>query len=69
MTISAFLPVLFFVLGLVIYFICMGLTKGSVGEIGKWMAITGFLAFLLAAGNSLQSCSVVSTGGGSSSHH
>lgn len=66
MTIIALLPVLVFVAGLVIYFICVGLTKGSAAEIGKWMFVTGLLAFLLGAG--AQSCSM-GMGGGNSAQH
>ena len=66
MTIIAFLPFLVFVLGLVLYFICVGLTKGSVGEVGKWMFVVGLLAFLMAAGSSMQSCSI---GSGAPAQH
>ncbi len=58
MTIIAFLPFLVLVIGLVLYFIAVGLTKSSVGEIGKIMFFCGTLAFLMAAGSSMQSCSI-----------
>lgn len=67
MTIIALLPVLVFVAGLVIYFICVGLTKGSAGEIGKWMFVVGLLAFLLGAG--AQSCSMGVANGGAPAQH
>lgn len=62
MSITAFLPVLVFVAGLVIYFICAGLSKATAGEVGKWMFVVGLLAFLIGAGS--QSCSMSAAGGG-----
>jgi len=58
MTIIAFLPFLVFVIGLVLYFIAVGLTKASVGRIGEIFVFCGLLAFLMAAGSSMQSCSI-----------
>ena len=67
MTLTAFLPVLVLVAGLIVYFICVGLTKGSVGELGKWCFIVGLLAFLIGAGS--QSCSMSAAGGGGAAQH
>lgn len=65
MTIIALLPVLVFVAGLIIYLVCVGLSKSTAAEIGKWMFVVGLLAFLMGAG--AQSCSMgVANGGGSS---
>ncbi len=69
MTITAVLPVLVLIIGLVLYFMTVGITKSSVGETAKIMVFCGLLAFLLAAGNSMQGCSIVSGGSGSSVHH
>jgi hypothetical protein len=69
MTITAFLPVLVFIIGLVLYFMSVGVTKASVGETGRIMFAMGLLAFLIASGNSMQGCSIVSGGSGSSVHH
>ena len=68
MTIVAFLPFLVFLLGLVIFFICLGLTKGTVAEVAKVMMYCGLLAFLLSAGASMQSCSIVNGGAGTGVH-
>lgn len=68
MTIVAFLPVLILVLGLVIYFVCVGLTKSSVAEVAKVMIFCGLLAFLIGSG--AQSCSMgVAGGGGAAAQH
>ena len=69
MTIVAFLPFLIFVLGLVIYFVCAGFGKNTVGEVGKILIFTGLLAFLLSAGASMQSCSIGNGGAGTTVHH
>jgi hypothetical protein len=60
--IVACLPFLVFLIGLVLYFICLGLTKGTVGEVGRIMVFAGLLTFLLSAGASMQSCSIVNGG-------
>lgn len=57
------LSLLVCLLGLIIYFICLGLTKGTAGEIGKIMFAFGLLAFLLS-GAQLGSCATVTTNGG-----
>lgn len=67
MTIVALLPVLVFVAGLLMYLFCVGVSKTSIAEIGRWMFITGLLAFLLGAG--AQSCSMGMAGGGGSAQH
>lgn len=53
--------------GLIIYFVCVGLTKASAGEIAKIMFFCGLLAYLMGAG--AQGCSVSAGGGGSGQHH
>lgn len=67
MTIVALLPVLILVIGLVVYLMLAGLTKGSAAEIGKWMFICGLLAFLMSSG--AQSCSMSAAGGASPGAH
>ena len=67
MTIIAVLPFLVLLIGLVLYFICLGLTKATVGEVGRILFFCGTLAFLLSAGASMQSCSIVN-GGGATQH-
>ena len=67
MTIVAFLPVLVLLLGLVIYFVCVGLTKASAAEIAKIMVFCGLLAFLIGSG--AQSCSMGVGGGGGAAQH
>ena len=67
MTVIALLPVLVLAVGLVIYFICVGLTKSSAAEVGKWMFVCGLLAFLMGAGS--QSCSMGVAGGGGAAQH
>jgi len=64
MTIIALLPVLVFAAGLVLYFICAGLTKTTVAEVGRIMFAMGLLAFLLASG--AQSCSMSAANGNGS---
>jgi len=65
--ITALLPVLVLVLGLVVYFVCAGFSKATVGEVGKWCFICGTLAFLLAS--HVQSCSMsAGSSGGASAH-
>ena len=68
MTIIAILPVLVFVAGVVLYFLCAGLTKATAGEVGRIMFAMGLLAWLIGAG--AQSCSMgVANGGGGSAQH
>lgn len=67
MTIIAFLPVFVFAAGLVLYFICAGLTKATVGEVGRIMFAIGLLAFLIGAG--AQSCSMGTANGSAGSLH
>ncbi len=69
MTIIALLPVLVFVAGLVIYFVCAGLTKGSAAEVGRIMFAMGLLAFLLGAGAQSCSASLANGGGGGTAVH
>jgi len=69
MTIVAALPVLVLVIGLVLYFMALKVSKATVGEVGRIMFAMGLLAFLLAAGNSMQGCSIVNGSSGSSVHH
>ena len=52
--------------GLILYFVCVGLTKSSVGEVAKWMFVCGLLSFLL--GNGAQGCSMSAGGSGSAQH-
>jgi hypothetical protein len=58
---EARLSVVVFLLGLAIYFFIQKLTKASVSEVARIMIFTGLLAFLMAAGNSMQSCSTTPT--------
>jgi len=51
--------------GLVLYFVCAGLTKGTVAEVAKIMFFCGLLSFLI--GNGAQGCSM-SAAGGSAQH-
>lgn len=55
------LSLLVLLLGLVIYFICNGLTKGTAGRVGEIMFFAGLLAFLLG-GAQLGSCTTVNNG-------
>jgi len=68
MTITAFLPILLLVLGLVVYFICCGLTKGTVGDVAKWTYVVSLLAFLMLSGAQSCSTSVAGGGGGGAQH-
>lgn len=65
MSLVIILSLLVLALGLVLYFVCNGFTKATVGEVGKWMFVCGLLAFLI--GNGAQGCSL-SAGSGSAQH-
>jgi len=59
--------VIVFVLGLVIYLFCVGISKTSMAEVGRIAFAMGLLAWLMAAG--AQSCAMSAGGGASSSQH
>lgn len=67
MSLVIILSLLVLFAGLVLYFVCVGLTKSSVGEIGKIMVFCGLLAFLI--GNGAQGCSLSAGSGGGSAQH
>jgi hypothetical protein len=67
MSLVIILPLLVCLLGLVIYFICLGLTTGTAGRVGEIMFFAGLLAFLLS-GAQLGSCATVTAGGASGVH-
>jgi len=66
MSLVIILSLLVLALGLVLYFVCAGLTKGTVAEVGKIMFFCGLLAFLI--GNGAQGCSLSAGSGGSAQH-
>lgn len=61
MALTIVLPLAVLVLGLIVYFICVGLTKSSAGRIGELMFAVGLLAFLLG-GAQLGSCTTTASG-------
>lgn len=65
MAITGLLSVIVLAAGLVMYFVCLGLSKGTVGEAGRIMFAMGLLAFLMGAG--AQSCGMSMGTGGSGS--
>jgi hypothetical protein len=66
MSLVIVLPLLVLAAGLVIYFICAGLTKSTAARVGEIMFFAGLLAFLLG-GAQLGSCTT--TPGGASGVH
>jgi len=66
MSLVIILSLLILAIGLIVYFVCFGFTKATVGEVGKWMFICGLLAFLL--GNGAQGCTMTAAGGSSAAH-
>ena len=70
MAITGLLSVIVLVAGLVIFLVCVGLSKTSAARVGEIMFFAGLLAFLLGAG--AQSCGMsmgTGGGGGGSSTH
>jgi hypothetical protein len=70
MTILVFcsLSFLVFVVGLFLWYYCSrGVTKASTAPVARTMIFCGLLAFLIASGGQLQSCSGSGAGGGGAS--
>ena len=65
MTLTGWLPLIVALLGLAIYFVCAGVSKGTAGEVGRIAYAVGLLAFLIGAGSVIESCS---TSGGTTFH-
>ena len=70
MVIIGTLSFIVLIVGLVLYFYCAGaITKATVLPIARTMVFASLLAFLMASGGQLQSCSGGAGGGGSAQHH
>ena len=67
MAFSGLLTLILLLGGLIVYFVCIGFSKATVGEVGKWTFIVALLAFLMSAG--MQSCSISAGPSGGSAQH
>jgi hypothetical protein len=58
MTIVAFLSLLICLIGVVVYLIAAGASKGTAAEIGRIMFFAGLLAFLIGSAGQIEGCSI-----------